>query len=99
MQIFVGEEKWGRSGRLPSTLQPGPDERPKPRSWLSQPGAWEEARREVEQRREKERLEEMRIVEEGERRRSREQSEAVRKAATKKLDTDVTEDWTYQVRD
>ena len=79
-------EKWGRNGRLPSSLQPGPVEEAKPRPWLSSDEAWERARREVEERRERKLAADLEKAAKARKQLERNESEAVREAKTKLLD-------------
>ena len=68
-----------------------------PRSWLSDDTAWAEARREVEERRQRKRTEEQKLVEEAVRRRERQESMAGREERSRQLDRQAAEDWAYQV--
>ena len=79
-------EKWGRNGRLASSLQPGPVEEAKPRPWLSSDEAWEQARREVEDRRERKLAADLEKADKARKQLERNESEAVREAKTKLLD-------------
>ena len=72
--------------RLPCSLQPLNSENSKPRTWLNSEEAWNLAKKEVEERKERLRLEEKEIVERAIRKQEREQSEAVRIARTRLLD-------------
>ena len=72
--------------RLPCSLQPLNSEHSRPKTWLSSDHAWDMAKKEVEQRKERLRLEEQEIVEKAIRKQERDQSEAVRIARTKLLD-------------
>ena len=82
----LGEERWGHGDRVPSTLQPGPVEEPKPRPWLSSDEAWAQARREVEERRKQKLAADLEKAEIARRQLERNTSQAVREAKTKLLD-------------
>ena len=79
-------DKCASNGRLPSSLQPGPVEEAKPRSWLTSDQAWEQARREVEERRERKKAADLERANKARRQLERNESEAVREAKTKLLD-------------
>lgn len=82
--------------RLPCSLQPLQEDNVKPRPWLSSEEAWESARREIAERKERIRKQELEFVETARRQLEREQSEAVRIARTKTLDREVAADWDFQ---
>ena len=86
VKSLSGETQCGTVCRLPSSLSPLSPARPRPRPWLEGEEAWASARREVEQRRDRVRREELQLVEQARRRLERDQSEAVRLARTKLLD-------------
>ena len=90
MKCKTGIEKWGRNGRLPSSLQPGPVEEPRPKPWLSSEESWERARREVEERRERNRAVDLEKAEKARKQLERITSEIVREAKTKLLDKVLT---------
>ena len=79
-------EKWRHNGHLPSILQPGPVEEVKPRPWLSSYQAWENAMREVEERREKKLAADLEKADKARKQLERKESENVREAKTKLLD-------------
>ena len=81
-----GVEKWGRNGRLPSSLQPGPVEEAKPRPRVSSDEAWEQARREVEDRRERKLAADLEKADKARKQLERKESENVRENKTKLLD-------------
>ena len=72
-------------------------EREKPRPWLSDETSWLEARREVEERRQRKRAEEQKVVEDKVRKREREESMAGKEEWSRQLDRKAAEDWAYQV--
>ena len=67
-------------------MQPGPVEEQKPRPWLSSEEAWDQARREVEERRRQKLAADLEKAENARRQLERDTSQAVREAKTKLLD-------------
>ena len=92
-----GEAQCGTVCRLPSSLAPLSPLRPRPRPWLEGEEAWARARQEVEERRDRRRREELRLVETVRRRQEREQSEAVRLARTRLLDQVISSSLSFSL--